>query len=265
MPALADILGRARVLVFDFDGTLVDSNPIKRRAFERCFAEFPEQRQEILAYCWSRDQTPRGEKFQHVVEQILRQPYTEALAAVLHERFEAATTWQIVEAPEIPGAAEFLRKARGRHLLAVLSNTPHEILGRILAQRGWQGWFEVVQGAPVHKASWLKAFCRQRGLEPSHVVFFGDTPEDASAAEEAGCPFIGMGGVTGLSGARAVSDFTHLVGMIPQPAAGGASTMAIECSGTPGWLGAAEAGHKMRGADGAGLGHAERGPRQVVG
>ena len=181
--------------MFDFDGTLVDSNPIKRRAFEVCFAEFPERREAILAYCWGRHHTPRGEKFRHVYEQILGRPYTEAAAADLHERFEAATTRQIIEAPEIPGAGAFLARVRGRYLTALLSSTPDAVLRDILRQRGWQERFEVVQGAPVHKATWLKAFCEQRGLEGDRVVFFGDTLEDAGAAEEAGCAFIRVGGV----------------------------------------------------------------------
>lgn len=207
----AELLRRARALVFDFDGTLVDSNPIKRRAFDVCFAGFPEQREEILAYCWGRHHTPRGEKFRHVCERILRRPYTEDLAAALHERFEAVTTRQIVEAPEIPGATEFLRRAQGRYLMAVLSSTPHEILREILARRGWGGWFEAVQGAPVNKASWLIAFREQRGLDGGEVVFFGDTPEDAGAADEAGSTFVMVGPPDGVSGGRAVPDFTGLL------------------------------------------------------
>ncbi len=192
MPSGADMLARARALVFDFDGTLVDSNPIKYQAFATCFAEFPQQREEILAYCGGHHHTPRWEKFRHVCEQILQQPYTEARAASLHERFEAATTAQIIAAPEIPGASAFLRSVRGRYLLALLSSTPEQILREILARRGWQGWFDVVQGAPVKKAAWLTAFGERHGLAPSRVVFFGDTPEDARAAEEAGCAFLAI-------------------------------------------------------------------------
>lgn len=212
MPDVAEFLRGARALVFDFDGTLVDSNPIKQRAFELCFAGFPEQREEILAYCGGRHHTPRGEKFRHVVERILHRPYTEEVAVALHERFEAATTRQIAEAPELPGAAVFLRHVQGRYLTALLSSTPHEILCQILAHRGWAGWFGRVQGAPVNKASWLKAFREQRGLKGDHMVFFGDTPEDARAAEEAGCTFIAVGEGGGGPGALAVPDFMALRG-----------------------------------------------------
>jgi phosphoglycolate phosphatase-like HAD superfamily hydrolase len=51
------------VLVFDFDGTLVDSNPIKWQAFAQMFAEVRERRDEILAYCYGNPRIARGEKF----------------------------------------------------------------------------------------------------------------------------------------------------------------------------------------------------------
>ena len=186
--------------MFDFDGTLVDSNPIKRRAFERCFADLEERRDDVLAYCLGHHHVPRGEKFRHVYEAILGRPYTETVAADLHERFEAATTQQIIEAPEIPGAGAFLRRVHGRYLTAVLSSTPEAVLRDILRRRGWQHWFSVVQGAPVHKATWLKAFGETRGLEGREVVLFGDTAEDAAAADEAGCAFL------------QVTDFRSLLG-----------------------------------------------------
>jgi phosphoglycolate phosphatase-like HAD superfamily hydrolase len=159
---LSALVAQARLLVFDFDGTLVDSNPIKRRAFAHCFAGFPDRLEEILAYCNSQHRTPRGEKFRHVYERILRLPYTAAVASVLHERFEAATTEQIIRAPEIPGAEAFLRRVAQRHVTALLSTTPHDVLLTIVARRGWQALFGRVQGAPVQKATWLRAV--RRGL-----------------------------------------------------------------------------------------------------
>lgn len=191
LPAV-DVVWRARALVFDFDGTLVDSNPIKWRAFEGCFEEFPEYRKRILEYCHAHDHTPRGEKFRHVYETILGRPYTADTEAMLHRRFEAATTAQIAAAPAIAGAEEMLALAGARCGTALLSSTPQGALEQIVGARGWARYFEVVRGAPVDKASWLKQFRHDRDLGGDAVVVFGDSPEDAAAAGEAGCAFIGV-------------------------------------------------------------------------
>lgn len=203
-------LAQARALVFDFDGTLVDSAPIKRRAFEACFAEFAERFDDILPYCVTQHHTPRDVKFRYVYEQILRRPYTPAIDAQLHARFEAASTQQIIAALALPGAEAFLRAAARRTMTVLLSTTPHDVLVRILEGRGWRELFRVVRGAPVDKAMWLEAFRASHGWAEDEVICFGDTPEDAGAAAAAGCRFVGVGMASSGDGV-AVQHFEDLL------------------------------------------------------
>jgi phosphoglycolate phosphatase-like HAD superfamily hydrolase len=198
----ARLLSGARALVFDFDGTLVDSNPIKWRAFERCFSEHAEHRGPIAAYCRTEPHTPRGDKFRHIYTAILRQPYTKEIDAMLHAQFERETTAAIIQAPEIPGAGRFLALAASRYVTALLSSTPQDTLLAIIEARGWRRWFSAVQGAPVDKAAWLMRFREERRLEGKEVILIGDMPEDARSARRAGCRFLGMG--------SAVPDFQEL-------------------------------------------------------
>ena len=193
---LSEVLQRARALVFDFDGTLVNSNEIKWRAFERCFAEFPEHREQIGAYCRAHHHAPRWEKFRHVYERMLELPYTPVIEAALHARFDDATTEQIIQAPEIPGATQFLAASVRRYTTALLSNTPHDTLLQIVSRRGWQRFFSIIQGAPNNKTVWLKRFQAQQSLRDDEVVYFGDTQEDAEAAQQAGCIFVGVANET---------------------------------------------------------------------
>ena len=209
---LADLVEQAQCLVFDFDGTLVDSNPIKERAFEKLFEEFRHKQEEILAYCRGFHHTPRGEKFRHVYEKILGLPYTPHIEAALHNRFEALTTRQIVEAPAVPGAELFVRDACRRRLTAVLSSTPHEVLVQILKERRWLDYFKGVRGAPVDKAAWLRLSQEENGWEGAKIIFFGDTPEDLQAAAQAGCTFVAVHNESlGSEAAYSLCDFTQLL------------------------------------------------------
>ena len=184
--------GSAKALVFDFDGTLVDSNAIKWEAFEACFSRFPEHREEIQAYCRGNNHTTRYEKFRWVYEKILKLPYTPQIEEELSRLFEEHSTRQIIEAPEIPGAEAFLKQRKGKQTLALLSSTPHPILLKILAGRGWGSFFDPIQGAPVDKAAFLGEFLAGRSLGRDEVLFFGDTLEDAAAARKAGWDFIAV-------------------------------------------------------------------------
>ena len=206
-----ELIGGAHALVFDFDGTLVDSNEIKFRAFEQCFEPFPQHAEAIAVYCRNHHHTPRGEKFRHITERILGRAYTPEAEGAYHTQFEAATTRQIIEAPEIPGASRFIAEAARHRLTALLSSTPHDVLRHILERRGWQRLFREVRGAPVEKAAWLRAFRERLGLDKPSVVYFGDTEEDARAAEDASCSFIAVGPFAAAVSPLAITDFESVV------------------------------------------------------
>ena len=193
MSATGDkIFAATKTLILDFDGTLVDSNPIKWQAFEKCFAGYP-YFEAIMAYCRENNHAPRRIKFRHVFENILKQSYTEETEKKLLDQYAAETTQQVIDAPEIPGAQKFLETFALNRLSILLSSTPHDVLEFILKKRGMEKYFKVVQGAPVDKAAWLRQFFADRKLGKGDALFLGDSEEDARSAEEAGIPFISVG------------------------------------------------------------------------
>lgn len=190
---MKSLIEKSKGLIFDFDGTLVDSNAIKRNAFEKCFADEPQHFQEILVYCRGNNHIPRKAKFRHVFEKILKRPYTAAVETRLLNLYAEYTTQQVIAAREIPGARDFLEQFALRKESALLSSTPHEILLEILERREMRHYFKTIQGAPVEKAAWIRKFLKHHRLKNSEAVFIGDSSEDVAAAQAAGIPFIGVG------------------------------------------------------------------------
>ena len=205
------LIRSARLFVFDFDGTLVDSNAIKFQGFDLTFEQYPAKLVEISAYCRQRNDVGRGDKFRHVYEQILGLDYTADRAAEAYRRYAAATTQAVIEAREIPGATAFLKAVKPRAPVALLSNTPHDVLLRILVSRGWTEFFADICGAPVKKAAWLLNSTRARRLPAEAVVFFGDAIEDLHAAAEAHCSFIAVAsGPLAATALAWIADYTEL-------------------------------------------------------
>ena len=54
---------RLKVIALDFDGTLVESNNIKDRAFETIFSEWPEHTKSMMRWHLTHDSIGREEKY----------------------------------------------------------------------------------------------------------------------------------------------------------------------------------------------------------
>lgn len=203
-------LAAASTAVFDFDGTLVDSNRIKRRGFDHVFSGYPDKMPAIREYCYGFNHTVRGEKFRYVTENILGLTYTPELDTLFHQRYADFTTGAVAAAPEIPGAQAFVRSLLPLQP-KLLSSTLHSALLEILERRGWLSMFAEIQGAPVDKHAWLVLMQRRLGYEPRTVVFFGDTDEDSDSARRSGCTFVRIGRGPQFPGELAVGDFSPFV------------------------------------------------------
>ena len=195
MNDLKAVLAESRAFVFDFDGTLVDSNQLKLKAFGTLFSRFPQHLPAIMEYCQQRLDLVRFEKFRHIYENILRLPYTSETEAALDREFTALTTSAVINAVEIEGASAFLTRIHANRPTAVLSSTPTEVLEEILIRRSWKDLFDHIAGAPVDKGLWLGEFWERYKYRPEEIVYFGDTPADSRAASKAGCTFVAVGGM----------------------------------------------------------------------
>jgi len=190
---IPNLLENKTTIIFDFDGTLVDSNSIKYEAFEKCFEEYEEYFDAIMNYCRKHHHTPRHMKFKFAFKEIMGVTYTKEIENKMLKTFDLETTKKIIKTPEISGAVKFLNTVSGSYHMILLSSTPHDKLLYILETRGLDKYFDTIQGSPVNKAAWIKKYLNNSQIDPRKTLFFGDTLEDAEASKKAGCPFIAVG------------------------------------------------------------------------
>ncbi|HJV89927.1 MAG TPA: HAD family hydrolase [Holophagaceae bacterium] len=182
------------LIVFDFDGTLVDSRPLIEAGMRHALDALglPHHHMEAWLDCVGlpvetgiqRTFGPLG----LTVEQVL--PAYRSFGHVEHE-------------PELirpfPGMDDLLREllSRGRSL-AIATSKRRIPLQRQLAQFGWEGLFdpivtpdEVTHGKP-HPES-LELIQRLTGLPSRDLLMVGDTSFDLEMAQRAGVPSVAVG------------------------------------------------------------------------
>ena len=178
---------------FDFDGVLADSVEVKTRAFATLFEPHgPAVVKRVIAHHRYHGGMTRVEKFSHYYHEYLGKSLSNEEMADLCQRFSALVVDEVVAAPEISGAREFLQRWCERPACFVVSATPEEEIKEIVKRRGMEGYFKEILGAPTSKKKNLGILLAKHDLDPSRCCFFGDAESDYLAAHTCGVDFYGI-------------------------------------------------------------------------
>jgi phosphoglycolate phosphatase-like HAD superfamily hydrolase len=180
-----------KVVVFDFDGTLVDSNDAKQDcllATVRAQDGGEDALAEAVAIGGNRYKV-----FAEVARRLSRGEQFDGLARQLAANYTRCCALAILSAAERRGARCVLTTLRRRGLsLWVNSGTPIIDLCELVRRRGLLPHFRGVLGSPSSKADNLRRIMRIEGVSHRQILHIGDSPDDYVAAREAGTWFVAI-------------------------------------------------------------------------
>lgn len=172
-----------KAVIFDFDGVIAESVDIKTRSFARLFeGEGDAVVRRVVSYHLRNTGVSRYEKFVYIYKNILKRPLTRKKFDMLCAEFSRLVTDEVIRAPFVRGADEFLKKFHKRYALFVCSATPQREMRKIAREKGISGYFSGIYGAPVSKADIVKKIMRSGRFAHSEIVYVGDALSDYEAA-----------------------------------------------------------------------------------
>lgn len=206
-------------VVFDCDGVILDSNPIKTKAFRHAIDEYPEELVErLVAYHLEHGGVSRYDKFTYFFETLVGEPSERGMQQAL-SRFEQYCKTELLTAEFIPGSVGYIRRlSRNNVPLFVVSGSDQQELREVLAARNLAECFREIRGSPTSKGQNLENILEAYDLE-GKGVYFGDAKLDCEIARNAGMEFVLVWGASdwqdGKSfceslGIRCIKDFTGL-------------------------------------------------------
>lgn len=179
-------------VLFDFDGTLVESLDVKIAAFSSLYAPYGKAvEQAAVEHYRAHTGVSRIERIRHCHQHILGEEPSEATVNQLSDAFGAVVEDKVVHCPWVTGAREFLDAHHGTLSLFIASATPQQELQRIVNRRGMGHFFTAVFGSPPDKTTVIREIVATHQFEPAEVVMVGDGRADYDAAVATGVRFVG--------------------------------------------------------------------------
>ena len=131
-----------RGVAFDFDGVLVESVDVKTKAYARLFEEYGEGVvSRVVDYHLTNGGVSRFVKFRVIYSEILNKPLSEKKFQSLCDEFSNIVVDEVVAAPWVEGAREFLENNKNRYLFFIVSGTPQDELRSIVRRREMDHYF----------------------------------------------------------------------------------------------------------------------------
>ena len=182
-----------QALFFDFDGVLADSVEVKTNAFAKLFEKFGSEIQaKVVEHHRNNGGMPRKDKFVYYYQNYLQKTLDHFALEQLCNAFSELVVDNVVAAPEIPGAENFLKKCCNRSKCFVVSATPDEEIKKIVKRRGIDVYFEEILGSSCSKTEHVNNLLDKFNFNSNQCLFFGDAGSDYKAAIESGIDFIGI-------------------------------------------------------------------------
>ncbi len=178
------------VVAFDFDGTLVDSNDIKRQALYDVVAELDGSEDILTELLALPDPPDRYGLFAAIAERLgLPDGMDEVWIADYSARCEAGILARIDGWPVLPLLSDL--RARGIALF-INSATPQSDLRQVVAKSPLAVHITESFGKPASKVHNLGAISEMAQCALTCVLVVGDGEDDRLAALRAGCRFVGI-------------------------------------------------------------------------
>jgi phosphoglycolate phosphatase-like HAD superfamily hydrolase len=189
------LLEKSKVLIFDFDGVLADSNEIKTEAFSELYKSYGEDIvAKVVQHHKANGGMTRYEKFKHYHKSLLGKDIDQNQVFELSANFSELVLEKVISAPEIKSAESFLKKScKKNKICSVNSATPEIELLKIIRMRKLEKYFSMVLGSPSSKSENIAKILNLTESNNDEALFFGDSKSDLIAADNLGIKFIGVG------------------------------------------------------------------------
>ena len=180
--------------MFDFDGTLVDSNEIKREAFFTVSDHLSSSQKIMFEILNMTDLGDRYDIFNRYSKRLKEKFKFVIGADFLVEKYTEICEEHVSQAESILGFDSLLNYLKKTDIKVIISSaTPTITLKKIIINRKMDHFFDHIYGSPESKVEHIKKVIKDYNINPKEILYVGDSEDDMQASLISGSFFIGVG------------------------------------------------------------------------
>lgn len=182
-----------KVIFWDFDGVLIDSNAVRDLGFELVLAEFPQTEVEkLLEFHRNNGGLSRYVKFRYFFEVIRKVPITDEQILIWAERFSIIMKNLLVNHNLlIQETLNFVKKNQENYIMHITSGSDQAELRYLCEKMEINHLFYSIHGSPKPKKQWVRDLIDLHNYNENECVLIGDSLNDWEAANENSIEFYG--------------------------------------------------------------------------
>jgi HAD superfamily hydrolase (TIGR01549 family) len=183
-----------KIILWDFDGVVMDSMPVRDRGFEIVLAQFPKEHVDaLMVYHRANGGLSRYVKFRYFFEEVLKQSVTDEKVQQLASQFSTVMRKELVNAELfIEETVAFIKANHHNRIMHVVSGSDQQELRYLCDTLRLSQYFVSIHGSPTPKKQLVFELLQHYGYDTNEIVFIGDSKNDYDAASLHGIDFFGF-------------------------------------------------------------------------
>ncbi|WP_037321029.1 HAD family hydrolase [Salegentibacter sp. Hel_I_6] len=181
------------VILWDFDGVILDSMPVREYGFKKVLEKYPqEQVEELLNYHNKNGGLSRYVKFRYFFEQIRKEELKDGQLKTFTDYYSEIMRERLVSKKNlISESLEFIKRNLEKYNMHIVSGSDREELRFLCNSLGISEYFKTISGSPTPKIELVADLLIKYNYNLKEVCLIGDSKNDFEAARQNKIDFYG--------------------------------------------------------------------------
>ena len=185
-------------IIFDFDGVVLDSIPVKSEGFRKLFEDFPKNKvDELIEYHMYNGGMSRYKKIEYFFQKILGQEIKNKQILEYAEKYSEITKEELSQKKYlIDDSLYFIQKQYKKYNMHIASGADENDLKYICNRLDLEKYFLSIKGSPKVKSDIVSDILVSKNYRKKETVLIGDSINDYEAARDNGIIFYGYNNIS---------------------------------------------------------------------